>query len=100
MVDRAIGVDNEHDGWRVLPEVVTGEIEREALPPTIRIEALHHLDSHVARDRGGRIRAIVGDEKDSGAALCRLLQSSKSRLEDLRFVVRRYDDDGRNGPGA
>jgi hypothetical protein len=76
--------------------VVTGEIEREALPPTIRIEAFHHLNSHIARDLGGRIRAIVGDKKDSGAAISRLLQLSKPWAEDFRFVVRGNDDDGRN----
>jgi hypothetical protein len=100
VVHRAIGVDNEHHCGRIFAEAGTSEIEREAFPPTIRIEAFHHLNSHVARDRGGRIRAIVGDEKDSGAAICRLLQFSKSRVEDVRFVVRGNDDDGRNGSSA
>jgi len=64
-IRRAIRVDNDNEVGRVTLQSGTGEIQREALAATLRIEALNDLDSRPPHNIRGGVDAIVRNHEDT-----------------------------------
>ena len=92
-VNGAIRVNNDHDFWWELTEVLTGEVQGEPFAPPLGLSALDDSNSDIAGDISRCIATIIGDQEDfDSRARCGFQRCQPMSKDDL-LIMRRDDDD-------
>jgi hypothetical protein len=67
VVHRTVGIHDKYDERRVVLQVLTGKIQCEALPASVRIVPLDHMNSDTAADVCRAVQTVVCHKKYPGS---------------------------------